>query len=344
MKTKLLTIPLFFLAFVLALLLAACGTANEGGSSSVEANSGTVVATDEAQGTTKETSSGETASVPKQFELPGQNIFPEGIAYDEATGDFFVSATSDGTIYRGNVEEGAETEVFLEGGQDDRTSAVGMTVDDEGRLFIAGRDTGRVFAYDTEDGQFIQSFENDRQNSLINDAVSTPDGDVYFTDSFAPVLYRVSDEGGELAFEEYIDFEGTPVEYRDGFNLNGIVATGDGRFLITVQYNTGDLFRIDIESREITQIELSGTSLSTGDGLVLDEQTLYVVRNEPGDVVPVELSEDFTSGEAGEGFGGDSFQYPTTAAKYGDRLLVVNSRFGGDPNQPFIVSSVPIPE
>jgi Cu-Zn family superoxide dismutase len=222
-----------------------------------------------------------------------------------------------------------------------------MTVDDEGRLFIAGRDTGKVFVYNTEDGQLIQSFENDRQNSLINDVASTLDGDAYFTDSFAPVLYRVSGDGGELAFEEYIDFEGTPVEYRDGFNLNGIVVTEDGRFLITVQYNTGDLYRIDIESKEISQIDLGGASLATGDGLVLDGQNLYVVRNQPGDVVPVELSEDFTSGEVGEGFGSSSFQYPTTAAKYDDRLLVVNSQFGkqgGQPELPFTVSSVTIPE
>jgi Cu-Zn family superoxide dismutase len=222
-----------------------------------------------------------------------------------------------------------------------------MTVDDEGRLFIAGRDTGKVFVYNTEDGWFIQSFENDRQNSLINDVTSTSDGDAYFTDSFAPVLYRMSDEGGELAFEEYMDFEGTPVEFRDGFNLNGIVATEDGRFLISVQYNIGDLYRIDTETEEITPVELSDTSLSTSDGLVLDGQNLYVVRNQPGDIVLVELSEDFTSGEVGEGFGSSSFQYPTTAAKYDDRILVVNSQFGkqgGQPELPFTVSSVPIPE
>ena len=337
------------MALILMLVLGACGAQDTGsGTSAGQATSGekpaeTTRTADEAQGTTEKTSFGEAASVPEQFELPGQNIFPEGIAYDEETDDFFVSGTSDGTIFRGNVEEGSETEVFLEGGQDNRASAVGMTVDD-GRLYIAGRDTGRVFVYNTENGELIQSFENDRGNSLINDAVATPDGSVYFTDSFAPVLYWLSGSGEDLAFEEYIDFEGTPVEYRDGFNLNGIVAAGDGRYLISVQYNTGDLFRIDVESREIVQIDLGDSSLATGDGLVLDGQTLYVVRNEPGDVVPVELSEDFTSGEAGEGFGGSSLQYPTTAAKYDDRLLVVNSRFGGDPSQPFTVSNVPIPE
>lgn len=319
-------------ALVFLFVLAACGAPN---------GNDTVEAAGVAENTSRTTSAG--SSNPGRFTLPGDDIFPEGIAYQESTGDFFISGTSDGAIFQGNVEEGAETEVFLEGGQDGRTSAVGMTVDD-GRLFIAGRSTGRVFVYDAENGELIQSFENERGDSLINDAVATPDGDVYFTDSFAPVLYQLSGSGEESAFEEYIDFEGTPVEYRNGFNLNGIVAAGDGRFLITVQYNTGYLFRIDIETREITQIDLGSASLATGDGLVLDGQTLYVVRNEPGDVVPIELSEDFASGEVGEGFGGSSLQYPTTAAQYEDRLLVVNSRFGGDPDQPFTVSNVPIPE
>ncbi|MGF1470735.1 MAG: SMP-30/gluconolactonase/LRE family protein [Rubrobacteraceae bacterium] len=339
MKTKLLTIPLFFLLFVLG----ACGGSetSDGPDTENETSDGPA-ATDIAE----PGNPAEQVEARESFALPGTNIYPEGIAYDETTGDFFVSGTSDGTIFRGNVEEGAETEVFLEGGQDGRSSAVGMTVD-AGRLYIAGRNTGRVFVYGTGDGRFIRSFENDRQDSLINDAVATPDGDVYFTDSFAPILYRVSGSGEDLTFEEYIDFEGTPVEYRNGFNLNGIVAAGDGRYLITVQYNTGELYRIDVESREIEQIDLDGASLATGDGLVLDGRNLYVVRNQPGDVVPVRLSEDFASGETGEGFGGSFLQYPTTAARYGNRLIVVNSQFdrqGGQPELPFTVSSIPIPE
>lgn len=337
----------------LMLALGACGASNsESKTSSAEPSSSetpveATSAPGETTGNTPETTSA-VASAPGSFDLPGDNLFPEGVAYDESTGDFFVSATADGTIFRGNVEEDAEAEVFLEGGQDGRASAVGMAVDDEGRLFIAGRNTGGVFVYDAEDGQLIQSFGNERQNTLVNDAAVSPDGNVYLTDSFAPVLYRLSPDGdGAFEYEEYIDFEGTPIQYRNGFNLNGIAATEDGRYLITVQSNTGNLYRIDAESKKIVQIDLGGASLTTGDGLVLDGQNLYVVRNQPGDVVPVELSEDFTSGEAGAGFGGSSFQYPTTAAKYGDRLLVVNSQFGkqgGQPELPFTVSSVPVPQ
>lgn len=283
----------------------------------------------------------------ERYTLRGEDIFPEGIAFRESTGDFFVSSTTDGTIYRGNIEDSGDAEVFLPGGQDGRTSAVGMTVDEQGRLFIAGRRTGQVFIYDADDGRFIQSFSNERENTLVNDAVAAPDGDVYITDSFSAVLYRVSEnDEGVFAFEVFIDFDSTPIQYRNGFNLNGIVVTADGSFLIAVQTNSGNLFRIDSESREILRIDLGNATLTTGDGLVLDGQTLYAVRNEPGDVVPVELSEGFDSGIVGEGFGSDSLQYPTTAAMYGDRLLVVNSQFnrqGGQPQLPFTVSSIPIP-
>lgn len=37
---------------------------------------------------------------------------------------------------------------------------------------------------------------------------------------------------------------------------NGIAATEDSRYLVTVQSNTGNLYRIDVESREVTQIDL----------------------------------------------------------------------------------------
>lgn len=99
--------------------------------------------------------------------------------------------------------------------------------------------------------------------------------------------------------EEWLDLEGTPIEYGKGFNLNGIAASEDGRYLGTVQSNTGNLYRIEVESREVTQIDLGGETLMDGDGILLDGQTLYVVHGGEGVIVPVELSKDFASGEVG---------------------------------------------
>ena len=120
------------------------------------------------------------------------------------------------------------------------------------------------------------------------------------------------------------------------------------RYLVTVPSNVGNLYRVDTGSREVTQIDLGGEALTDGDGILLDVQTLYVVLGRDGVIVPVELSEDFASGEVGEAFSDPSFARPTTIAKYGDHLLVVNSQFnrresGESPELPFTVSAIEVP-
>ena len=284
------------------------------------------------------------------FPLPGEAVYPEGIAYQPATGDFFVGSTQDGAVFRGNVgRPGTEAETLLEPGADGRSTAIGMKVDADGLIFVAGGDTGRMFVYDTNTGELVDRFRNDADTTFVNDVALTPDGSAFFTDSMNPELYRVSPDGsGGYGFESYLNFEGTPAEYEEGFNLNGIAATPDGRYLITVNSTSGQLFRIETRTREVAGIDTGGADLTNGDGILLDGRTLYVVRNEDERIVPVELSADFLSGSAGEGFTDDSFMYPTTIAAYDGGLLAVNSQFdardsGTNPELPFTVSGIEIP-
>ena len=322
---------------VLALALAAvaCGGTGDGGG---EDNGGNARSQ-----TTQEVSSAE------RYVLPGEQVFPEGVAYQSDTGNFYVGSTTDGTVFRGDVESGPkEAEVFLEPNSDGRTTAIGMEVDEEGRLFIAGGETGRVFVYDTESADLVRRLDTpDAEATFLNDVAVTPDGDAYFTDSMRPVLFRVtSTDDGVGEAEPWLNFEGTPAEYEEGFNFNGIDATEDGRYLVAVKSNTGELFRIDTESKEVVEINLEGETLANGDGLLLDGRTVYVVRNEEGLIVPVKLSGDYITGEVGEPFTDPSFAFPTTIAKTDGRLLVVNSQFDkqeGDPELPFTVSSVEVP-
>jgi Cu-Zn family superoxide dismutase len=281
------------------------------------------------------------------YPLPGEKVFPEGIAYQEAIGDFFVSSTTDGTIFRGNVAADT-TEVFLEPGTDNRTTAVGMAVDGQGHLFISGGDTGQAFVYNTTNGTLIESFSNGEDQTFINDVSVTPDGSAYFTDSMNPELYRATPTAdGGYEFESFLNFENTVVEYGEGFNLNGIASSSDGRYLVTVQSSTGNLYRIDTATKEVTQIDTGGADLTNGDGILLDGRTLYVVRNEQEMIVPVQLSTDYSSGTASEAFTSEAFMYPTTIASYDGRLLAVNSQFGaqesGNPELPFNVSNIALP-
>ena len=203
-----------------------------------------------------------------RYILPGDAVFPEGIAYQRSTGDFFVSSTTDGTIYRGNVAQ-RTAQPFLPGNTDGRTTATGLKIDRQGRLFVCGAGSGLIFVYDTQMKALLAKLDTgSKPTTFINDVALTHSGDAYVTDSLSPYLYRVSERApNEFQLERLLDLRGTPVDYSTpGFKLNGIVATRDGRFLITVQSNRGQLFRIDLATKTIMPIDVGGATVF-GDGL-----------------------------------------------------------------------------
>jgi Cu-Zn family superoxide dismutase len=279
---------------------------------------------------------------PDSYVLPGDEVFPEGVSFDEQSGYFYVSSTTDGTIFRGTLDE-AQAEVFLPGGEDGRTAAVGLEATD-GLLFIAGGATGQMFVY-TQQRDLLASFTTSASPTFINDVTATEDG-AFFTDSQSPFLYRVFEGPSGWEFETFLDFTGTVFEYQAGFNANGIVTTPDGRYLIIVQSNTGELFRVDTATKEVVQIDLGGETVAAGDGLVLRGRSLWVVRNSAGVIAEVRLSGQLDSGAIVGETADESFGFPTTADIARGRMLVVNSQFnnrGGTPELPFTVSSIKIP-
>jgi Cu-Zn family superoxide dismutase len=147
------------------------------------------------------------------------------------------------------------------------------------------------------------------------------------------------------ALEPWLDLTGTPIQYTARFNVNGIVASPDGKYLVVSQSNTGELFRIDLATKAVVQIDLGGEAVN-GDGIELLGRTLYAVAG--GQIVKVALAGDLSSGEVVSRTGDPLFSSPTTIAIARGRLLVVNSQFdrlfgGLPPELPFTVSSIPIP-
>ena len=276
-------------------------------------------------------------------------VYPEGVGYHVGNGDFFVGSTNGGAVYRGNTWRGSQQiEPFLAAGSDGRTDVRGIKVNPEGQLFLAGGATGTMWMYDAVTGRLLNSFQNGIQGSFVNDVAIAPDGAAYFTDSSVPLLYRIkADAQGVFRFEFWRDLRDTVIQYGQGFNLNGIVVTPDNKYLIVVQSNTGKLFRIAIDTKEVSEITLAGGDrMTSGDGLLLDGQVLHVVRNSLNLIVQIRLAADSSSGQQIGSFTDPSFRFTTTIAKAGERLLVVNSQFNrrntNNPEQPFSVSSVAI--
>lgn len=283
---------------------------------------------------------------PSVYTLPGATVYPEGIALDRRSGDVFVSSTTDGTIFKGNVRRRALA-TFAAGGNDGRASATGLAVDGRGALFVAGAQTGLAFVLDTRDGSTIRALDSRPGTSptFVNDVALAP-GYAYFTDSLRPVILRVSRERdaiGEL--KPWLDLTGTPLRYVDGFNANGIVSLANGRLLVVVQSNTGKLFRIDTRRKRVSEIDLHGVTLAHGDGLVARGNRLYVLRNAENEIVELKLLRDRRSGRVVRRIHSDALMFPTTAALDGKRLLAVNAQFdrrmaGQPPVLPFTVAAV----
>ncbi len=290
---------------------------------------------------------------PTQYVLPGSAVYPEGIAFEESSGDFFVSSTTEGTVFRANVAD-ETAHVFLAPGGDGRATAIGVAVDRAGRLFVAGGPTGMIWVCDTASGDLLGRFTTPAGATFLNDVTISRSGDAYVTDSVRPIIWRITPEavaaadGGTAAAEPWLDLTGTAITYQAGFNLNGIEATPDGRSLVTVQSNTGDLFRIDIATRTPSRIALGNEAVPAGDGLLLVGRTLFVAQNAIGMIARIELNGDLTAGTLESRSGDPTLRFPTTIDLARGRILVVNSQFdkrgpGLTPELPFTVSSIPLP-
>jgi hypothetical protein len=112
-----------------------------------------------------------------------------------------------------------------------------------------------------------------------------------------------------------------------GFNLNGIVSARG--WLIGVQSNTGELFRISPSTGEATSIDLGASvDVINGDGLELHGgRTLYVVQNQNNRIERFALGPGLTSATLQATLTPAGLDVPTTAAWVGGSLYVVNARF-----------------
>ncbi|MGW3151900.1 SMP-30/gluconolactonase/LRE family protein [Streptomyces sp. NPDC001177] len=295
---------------------------------------------------------------PERYLLPSTatSAFPEGIA--RSGRHIFLGSATDGTIYRG-VTSGEQLRPFIPAGANGLTQALGMKVDDRGRLFVAGGATGKVVVYDSRTGRHLATFATDTKGSTLNDIAIAPDGDIYITDSTQPTLYRIPAEqvtdtspDEVRALQAWLPLSGTPVIYEKdnplNVNVNGIVITRDGRYLVVADTNSKALYRITIRTRKVEQIDLSGAPVM-GDGLVLTGRDLYAVdaNTPPGNaVVRIRLDPDARTGRVLSRRTGPELKFPSTAVLDGDDLLVVNLQFnrlasGQAPDLPFDVVRVP---
>lgn len=206
------------------------------------------------------------------------------------------------------------------------TAAIGLKLDHDGLLHIAGGGAGTAKVVDARTGRLMATHQlTGTTGHFVNDVILVRDR-AWFTDSRDSALYGVPRGcGGRI---RRLPLTGEWVQTPDVNNANGIVATPDGRGLIVVSSTPGRLYHVDLRTGRATVIALNGAeSVANGDGLLRIGRTLYVVQNRLNVISVFELDAAIRTATLRRTITDPRFDVPTTVARWADRLYLVNARF-----------------
>lgn len=187
------------------------------------------------------------AEVPEsrtEVALPGNNLYPEGIAA-HSNGTLFVGSLTDGSVLR--IPPGRSTsEVFVppgELGQRALSSVVGLLIDEELDVLWACDGGGIDFSRETavvgfalSDGHQIARHPFPTGTALCNDLALDQAGNLYATDSFGGRVLRVA--SAERTRSNSLQPWAAPAEWRveaGQFGPNGVVAAGNDVYVAHTQ-------------------------------------------------------------------------------------------------------------
>jgi sugar lactone lactonase YvrE len=258
---------------------------------------------------------------PTEFPLP-DGWLPEGITIGVRP-YAYLGSRGTGAVYRTDLRTGAGR-VLHEGGTG--RAAIGLKLDHDGLLHVAGGAGGTARIIDARTGGLLHTYQLTAPTGhFINDVVLLGDR-AWFTDSREAVLYAVP--RGRRGEVRAVPLTGDWRQLPDVNNANGIVGTPDGKGLIVVKSTPGELYHVSPRTGAARRIALSGaTDVLNGDGLLRIGRTLYVVQNRLNLVSVWRLDAAVTRATLVRTITDPRFDVPTTTARYGDRLYLVNARF-----------------
>jgi sugar lactone lactonase YvrE len=197
------------------------------------------------------------AKVPDEIIFDFDNLYPDGIEYDENEDHFLLGSRSERTIFQ--VFEDGTIEPFIE--DPDLMECAGLEIDRKNqRLLVVSNDEGEsksyLNSYDLNSGERIflsdiSSIKPDRIPYAIDIAVDA-DGNAYVTDNGSwlnaeatPAIYRVDLEGNPTLFMEHPLFD----------YIRGIVYHPDGFLLLGSA--PGLLLKIPLDNPEVITVDIT---------------------------------------------------------------------------------------
>jgi sugar lactone lactonase YvrE len=274
------------------------------------------------------------------FNAKAQNIsfnsnelYPEGVAYSKKQNSFFVSSLHYGKI--GKVSrKGVYTEFITDAAL---VSTIGIHANEKANLlYVCVSDPGvsvktskqtqmklaKLIAYDLTTGKrkFVADLGalNPTSGNFANDVDFDNLGNAYVTNSFSPIVYKVSPAGKASVFATSDNWKG------EGFNLNGIVVYKN-EYLIVAQSNTGDLYKVSLKNpTEITKI--NAEPILGADGIFLNGNSeLIVISNSKKEVAQLSTTDNFVSAKTLK-TATTEMTFPTTGIVVNKKYFVLNAK------------------
>lgn len=275
---------------------------------------------------------------PTEFPLP-DGWLPEGITIGSRP-YAYMGSRANGAVLRADLRTGAGKVVHAGA---PGTAAIGLKLDRDGLLYVAGGAGGTASVIDARSGTVVATHQlTPPTGHFVNDTVLLG-RTAWFTDSNEAVLYGVP--RGRPGEVRALPLTGEWVQTPDVFNANGIVDTPDGRGVIVVSSTPGRLYHVDLRTGHATEIALRGAAdVVNGDGLARVGHTLYVVQNRDNLVAAFRLDRAVRTATLHHTITDPRFDVPTTAARHGNRLYLVNARFTSpqEPDTTFNAVAVPL--
>lgn len=224
--------------------------------------------------------------LPSQISVNLPEFYPEGITY--YNNKFYLGSYYKGKIisvdFKGNVKEFTNDNTLV--------SVIGIHVDKErGELIVCNSDSGfgkkssdetngqlaEVVFFDLSNGKKLRTIDLSNLyegGHFLNDSTIDSEGNIYVTNSFSPVIYKIDTKGKASIFSENTLFKAP----EGRFGLNGIVYSKG--YLIVGRADTGKLYKVSLDNPSDVKEIILKQSVNSLDGLLLqDKNTLILVSN-----------------------------------------------------------------
>lgn len=270
-----------------------------------------------------------------KFTVPEHDLYPENIAFDGKTGDFFLGSMGRSRIIR--IKPDGNRSEFLATDDSGLLSSVGMKADAERRrLWVcSGRfslladhdnrpaETG-VFLFDLDSGKLIKKWVAVQQSPyhIFNDLVLDARGDAYATTTLIGRIYKLSPSKGTMELVHQLPA---------GQHNNGITIGPDGKYLFIAVDRT--ISRLELASGELKELPVPDNGAVGTDGLYWFNGSLISVKPRFEAITRIRLAEDLFTAQKVEDLvkGHPQMAYPTTGVIANGRLVYVATSYADVP-------------